>query len=156
APPRNTDIGRIGLLTDPLPAPLSLPADADVAKTLAKRVKAGDDQSLAALMAALRASGIAVVGPSDELVMRPAEPWQGLMVRSWEVRLLLASVLPERTATMSLTQFADAVRAVPELNSPAIEKLLVEDIRTLARATPSPKQFWARFIIELGRDTAAV
>lgn len=156
-PARSTDIARIGLLTDALRAPLAVVGDAsDAPAMLARRVKAGGDDALAALMGALKASGVAIVGPNDELVMRPAEPWQGLIVKSWEVRLLLASVLPERTVTMTLAQFTDALRAVPELNAPALDTRLVDDLRTLAGGRTSPKQFWARFIIELGRDAAAI
>ena len=157
SPTRPAGIARLGLLTDPLPLPLSVAADAtDAPKSLAKRVKAGDENALPALLAALQASGIAVVGANDELLLRPNLPWQGLSVKSWEVRLLLANVLPERTVTMSLPQFADVLRAIPELNGPAIDRYLVDDIRALARGTSSPKQFWARFIVELGRDGAAI
>ena len=158
SPGSTSGIARLGQLTDPLPNPLPFPANESdqAAKTLTRQVLAAGDDALPALLTALQASGIAVRGPNDQLIVRPAEPWQGLIVESWEVRTLLAMVLPERTVSMTVADLAELLRAaIPELQGAPVEQLLVADIRTLAREPASPKQFWARYIIELGRASEA-
>lgn len=156
-PPRQRLYGldRFGQVTDPLPAPLPMPAGSPdaAAKVLAQRVLDGGADALAALVTALQASGIAIRGPEGQLAVRPAEPWAGQIVESWEVRTLLATVLPERTVSFALSDLAEVVRApVPELTNAPVAPLLVHDLRALAHAPASPSRFWARFVIELGRS----
>ncbi len=149
-------LARLGAVTDPLPAPLTMPAGSpdDAARALAQRVVAGGDDALAALLAALQASGVAVRGPADQLAIRPAEPWPGLIVESWEVRTMLATVLPERTVSFDFGDFAETVRAaVPALKDAPVAELLTQDLRNLAQGPASPEHFWARFVAELGHST---
>jgi hypothetical protein len=139
---------------DPLPKPAPLPAGTTdyAASLLARQVLGGGDDALPALLTALQASGTAVRGPGDELIVKPAEPWQGLIIDSWEIQTLFVTALPERAVSIGLADLAGLLREVaPELKGVAIEQLIVEDIRALASGPKSPRQFWAQFVIELGR-----
>ena len=128
----------------------------DAARALAEHVLAGGGDALAALLTALQASGAAVRSPDNRLVVRPADPWHGLIFDSWEIRTMLASVLPERTVSFGLTDVADALRTmVPELGNAPVAQLLAQDVRKLALGPPSTGRFWARFVIELGREPDA-
>ena len=151
APPPG--LAGLGLVTDPLPMPLPMPAGSgdQAAGVLADRILAGGEDALPAFVAALQASGVAVRGPEDQLVVRPAEPWQGLIVDAWELRTMLAPVMPERTVTLTLSDFADTLRTtIPQLKDAPVAHLLVHDLRHLAQGPDSPRRFWARFVIALG------
>ncbi len=47
---------------------------------------------------------------------------------------------------------ANLARALPVLQGASLEQLLLEGIRAHAGDQPSPMRFWARFILELGRQ----
>ena len=149
----------LGAPDDPLPPALPLPAiddaiqSSEAADALARQVLSGTPKSLPALTTALQASGIAVVGTGDTLAAKPADPWQGMVMKPWEVRTALVMVLPERTVTFALTDVAAALMTlVPELKDAAVEQLIVQDLRVLAASEVPTRRFFARFVDALGRN----
>jgi hypothetical protein len=152
----------LGAPDDPLPGPLaSVPAgdpgqSDQAAEDLARRILAGGPDFLPALIAALQASGIGVVGPGNVEVTKPAEPWQAMVMQRWEVRLAAATVLPERTVTLSLTDLAAfLVAVIPELKGAPIEQLIVNDLRAIAESQVPTKRFFGRFLAALGRNATS-
>ena len=150
----------LGAPNDPLPAALPIVADPlqseAVADTLARQVLAGNQDSLPALMAALQASGIGVVGPENAVDAKPLEPWQGITMQRWEVRLAAAMVLPQRGVSLALPDLAAfLVAAIPELTGAPVEQLIVKDLRALADSPAPTKQFFGRFIAALGRNAVS-
>ncbi len=116
----------------------------------------GNQDSLPALMAALQASGIGVVGPENAVDAKPLEPWQGITMQRWEVRLAAAMVLPQRSVSLALPDLAAfLVAAIPELTGAPVEQLIVKDLRALADSPAPTKQFFGRFIAALGRNAVS-
>lgn len=152
----------LGAPDDPLPPALPLPAvagpiqSAHAADALARRVLAGGPESLPALITALQASGIAIVGSGDSVVARPAEPWQGMTMKPWEVRAAAAMVLPQRTVTFTLTDLGPVlVAAVPELKDAPVEQLLLNDVRSMSDSQQPTRRFFARFLVALGQNATS-
>src|SRR5260370_41440874 len=72
----------------PSPAPAQAPTPEGAARELAGRVLAGGERSLPALLAALQASGIAVVDPDRSILVAPVSPAQGWGIERWEALAL--------------------------------------------------------------------
>ena len=90
------------------------------------------------------------------MVAKPAEPWQGIVMQRWEVRLAAAMVLPGRSVTFALPDLAAfLVAAIPELKGAPVEQLLVQDLRALADSPVPTKRFFGRFIAALGRHAVS-
>jgi hypothetical protein len=105
------------------------------------------------LITALQSSGIAIIGPGDSVVAKPAEPWQGMLMMPWEVRTTAAMILPDRAVTFSLTDLsAVMLAAIPELKGAPLEQLIVNDIHTLADSQQPTRRFFGQFIVALGRN----
>jgi hypothetical protein len=167
SPAAAVDDGSIGLddlgaPDDPLPAPLpSLSSGEPVlndhgADELARRILEGGPDFLPALIAALQASGIGIVGPGNVEVTRPAEPWQAMVMQRWEVRLAAATVLPERSVTLSLTDVAAfLIEVLPALKGAPVEQLIVDDLRAIAESPVPTKRFFGRFLAALGRNATS-
>ncbi len=149
----------LGAPDDPLPASLPLPAIAgpfesrQAADILARQVLAGSPESLPALITALQASGIGIIGPGNSIDAKPAEPWQGMTMQRWEVRTSAVMVLPARTVTFTLGDLAAfLVAVIPQLTDAPIEQLIVKDLRALAESQVPTKRFFGHFIAALGRN----
>ena len=152
----------LGAPDDPLPASLPLPAIAgpfesrQAAEILARQVLAGSPESLPALITALQASGIGIIGPGNSIDAKPAEPWQGMTMQRWEVRTSAVMVLPARTVTFTLGDLAAfLVAVIPQLKDAPIEQLIVKDLRALAESQVPTKRFFGQFIAALGRNASS-
>ena len=148
----------MGLPTDPLPAPLALASgDGDLAATrLAQTIMAGGSDALPALVTALARSGFAVNG-SDGAVAVPAEgPDAGLVLESWQVRSLIGVVGARKHVSVPLASLATGLVATfPSLNDRPVAQLLADGIVDSAESDEPALRFWARFIIELGKQPHA-
>ncbi len=152
----------LGAPDDPLPAALALPPIEDpllgsqAAEMLARQIVAGGPDAFAALITALQASGIGMIGPENMPVVSPAEPWQGIAMQQWEVRLAAAMMLPERSVTLTLSDLAAfLVEVAPELQGAPLEKLLVDDLRAIAESPVPTRRFLGNFIAALGRNATS-
>jgi hypothetical protein len=134
-----------------LPEPARLPAGTvdERAAELAKAVSKADSSSTAAFYAAVLASGYGVRDP-DGSVLQTVQPGQGLAFRAGEVAAL-AKMYGERRM-VDLTYLCAGLKAIPELKEAPLEKILLDGIRKHAQDGKSPLHFWARFIVELGRQ----
>ena len=152
----------LGAPDDPLPSALPLQAISEpsesrqAAEILARQVLAGGSELLPALITALQASGIGVIGPGNSVDAKPAEPWQGMTMQRWEVRTSAVMVLPERTVTFTLGDVAAfLVAVIPQLQGAPIEELIVKDLRALAESQVPTKRFFGQFIAALGRNASS-
>ena len=135
-----------------LPAPL--PAQAATAEAaaseLAERVLGGGQAALPSLLAALQASGIAVIDPDRSVLVAPASPAQGWAIERWEALAmgLNSDDQPLITANALLQALVPDVPL--EVTDDAILGL-VKDIRALASSDNPTLRFLGLFIVELGR-----
>lgn len=144
-----------------LPSPLPVPGgDADEAvATLAQKVAAKTDESVPALLTALQIAGFFITDKNGQVALAPPDgKGQGLVVNGWEIASV-AKMFGDGKR-VSLAELDKSLQSVPMLsrlpqNNQNIGSLLVEGIR--ANASNARNQFlrnWARFIIELGKNTA--
>ena len=137
--------------TGSLPGALPKPAGSDdeVAASLAKLVSARNEQSVPALLAGIAAAGIAI-RDADGNMMQTVKPGQGLVFDAWEVAAMAKMYGENRT--VQLAQLSDALKTIPELKQAPLEKILLEGIGKHAQGNQPALRFWARFIVELGRQ----
>ena len=146
-----------GELPTPLPVP---PGNVDeVAAVLARKVTAKTDESVPALLTALQMAGFFVTDRNGQAVLAPADgKGQGLVVNGWEVASMAKMLGDGRGVT--LAELGDGLESVPLLSrlpqkNQNVGGLLIEGIRANAANTGNPYlRAWARFIIELGRNSA--
>lgn len=137
-----------------LPPPLPMPAGDTHAQAaaLARRVTAGGPDSLSALLTALQASGFYVRDRSGRVLLQPLHPpGMGLAYTDWEVRLL--TLRPRKQPRILFSSLSDAL-SVPlkEMGKEQIHAGILDGIRKCAADQKHPDlQFWATFIIELGK-----
>ena len=136
-----------------LPDPLRMPVgNVDTqAAALAKSVSAGDESSTAALHAAVLAAGFGV-RDEDESVMQTTERGQGLAFDTWEIAT--ASKLYGDGYGVTLKHMGDSfARGIPETRDVPVAAELLQGIRTGAASEHPSVRFWARFIVEMGRNS---
>ena len=136
-----------GKLPDPLRVP-SGKVDHQAAE-LAKAVSARDESSTAALYAAILAAGFGVRG-TDESILQTVQPGQGLLFDAWEIAAMAKMYGEARSAPLGY--LTEGLRSIPDLKDVPLNDLLLEGIRTRAEGRDPVMRFWARFIVELGRQ----
>ena len=137
-----------------LPSPLSNPdGDPDhAAAELARRVVASDDQSTAALLTAIRMSGISVRGDDGSLAIESVKQGQGIYFDAWEVAAM-AKLFGE-DMHVKLMDLNNAMSAsLPPFKGIA-PAMFIDGIRVAAQGKQPARRFWGRFIVELGRESA--
>jgi|SRR5215213_6767506 len=137
-----------GRLPEPILTPEGRPDE--VAATLAKQVAAGNDQSMPALLTAMMAMGFGI-RDSEGVLTQTVQPRQGLVFESWEVAAM-AKMYGERRTT-SLSDLCEGLKAIPELKHAPLEKIVLDGIRKQAASEQPELRLWARFIVELGRNS---
>jgi hypothetical protein len=134
----------------------AMPYDADTAAlVLARKYLAGGEEAHPALLEALERMGWSVRGTKGELLKAPpAGTDTGLALRDYELEELLWK--PAEQPAIRLISVARAV-AVPfeDADPEELAQDLVESLRKGAESTQPQQRFWARFIIALGRVSAA-
>ena len=141
--------------TGKLPEPLRMPAGNvdQQATALAKAVATGDDSSIAALYAAVLASGYGV-RDIDKSVMQTTENGQGLVLASWQVAA--AAKLYGEDYGVTLAHLSNSfTQTVPALKSMPIADAILDGIRKAAKSNHPAVRFWAQFIVALGKQSAA-
>jgi hypothetical protein len=140
-----------------LPGPLATTeTDPDkLAVSLAGLVDAAGTEQLAALEAAVAASGIGIrdLAANGAVVLQPAEPSQGLAFQAGQV--VAMDKLLRQDYRVSLADVGELVRSLdPTVFAKAsIAKYLVDGIRTASADKKSAtRRFWGRFLVELGRQ----
>lgn len=124
----------------------------EMAARLAKNVLAGGDNVQSDLRSAILTSGIDI-RENDNTITQSVKPGQGLVFNHWEVEAMV-----KMSAEGLTLQFTDLVamlsKAIPDLDSAAAGKLLLNGIQTQAASNNPAFHFWAHLIIELGRQSA--
>ncbi|HEU4837216.1 MAG TPA: hypothetical protein VFS90_22485 [Pyrinomonadaceae bacterium] len=135
-----------------LPEPARLPRGTidQQAAALGKAVSLRDENSMAALYAALLAAGFGV-RDADGSVMQTNERGQGILLDGSE--LAATAKLYGESYGVGLSHLADAfARGIPELKEMQLANVVIEGIRAGANSNNPPVRFLSRFIVELGRN----
>lgn len=141
----------------PKAAPAAAATPDEAAAELARKLLAGGDGALPALLAALEQSGIDVrdMDLDNRVVNTPAAPRQGMAFQAGEVVLL--DRLRQQGYSFELRSLSEVLTSAYQLPADQHpERLcsweLVQALRRHAEGDVPPMRFWARFIIELGRQ----
>lgn len=138
-----------GKLPEPLKVAIAEPdlAAADLARRIARR----DGESTAAVVAAVRAAGFKIRGEDGKAIFPQDDPGQGIAFDSWEVAAMAESY-GDGTQMMLDDLNATFTQTLPGFKNIPLGKLLVEGIRADAESKKPALRFWARLIVELGRQ----
>lgn len=138
-----------------LPPAAAMPSGSleEQASALAEAVSRRDENSTAALIAALKAAGYGI--RSDEgSVDYQRSGWQGMALDAWQVATMARSY--GNGVGLGLGKFADGLELiVPEWKMATNSVDVVNGIRAATRSEHAPLRFWAHFIVELGRRSDA-
>ena len=137
-----------------LPAPAMLPPGTveEQAFVLAEAVAAGDENSTAALITALKAAGYGVRDAEGNVDYQSG--WQGMALDGWQVAAMARSY--GNGVGIGLGTFGDGLEIIAsEWKKETNVADLVNGIRGATRSEHSALRFWANFIIELGRRADA-
>jgi hypothetical protein len=137
-----------------LPSPLSNPdGDPDqAAAELARRVVAANEQSTAALLTAIRMSGISVRGDNGSLALESVKQGQGIYFDAWEVAAM-AKLFGEGMQ-VKLVDLSNALSTTLPPFKGVAATMFVDGIQAAAQGNSPAWRFWGRFIVELGRQSA--
>lgn len=139
---------RSGKLPSPLPLPSGNPDDA--ASDLAKKIAAADEQSTAALMGAIEMAGFSILGEDGAIKFKPSAQSQGLAFDAFSVAAM-AKLYSDGWA-LSLTDLGAVLgKAIPSFEKQDASAFLLRGISRAAEGD-QPLRFWARTIVELGRQ----
>lgn len=146
-----------GIAAPAQPAQEAMPYDPDTAAlALARKYLEGGDGARDALVEALGRMGWSVRDRNGVIVKAaPSGADTGLAMRDYELDELLWN--PSEQPTIRLISLAQAM-AVPFQGGSDPEELaqdIVETIRKSAASSQPQQRFWARFIVALGRASAA-
>ncbi|HEX8367641.1 MAG TPA: hypothetical protein VF604_03665 [Pyrinomonadaceae bacterium] len=133
-----------------LPAALALPAGEVEAQAvvLADMVKAGDANSTAALITALKAAGYGIRNAEGDVAFENV--WQGIALEEWEVAAL--AKLYGSGYGIGLGRLGDSLALIePEWKKETNARDIVLAIRRAATSDNQSVRFWGNFIVELGR-----
>lgn len=154
SPVPRTDAMAQAFRTGKLPSPFSIPSGSpdDAAVDLAKKIAAADEQSTAALMTAIQMSGFSIRGKDGAISVTPRGPTQGMSFDAFSVASM-AKLYSDGWA-MSLDDLSAVLdKAIsPRLKQP-IAQILLSGITRSAQGD-QPLRFWARMIVELGRQAS--
>lgn len=140
-----------------LPAPLPVPSqNADeAAAILAQKVAAKSNESIPALLTALQMSGFFVTDQSGKTLYSPADgKGQGLTINGWEAASV-AKMYGDGKQT-NLAELGEKLRSIPILKEADVADYLLGGVRRNAEnGRDKHLRVWARFIVELGKNSAA-
>jgi hypothetical protein len=146
-----------------LPQPLPTPAGStdEVAAILAQKVAARNQESVPALLTALQLSGFYVTDKKGEIALAPpGGKGQGLVINGWEVASAARMYGGNRTVNLAhldaQLMSVPILRRIPaEQQGKTIGAALMQGIAKQADNKSNPYlRVWARFIIELGKNSA--
>ena len=138
-----------GQLPEPLRKPEGKPDE--VAAVLAKTIAIGDDRSTPALLTAIMTAGFGI-RDNDGGLTQTVQPGQGLVFEAWEIAAM-AKMYGE-LRTVELAYLSEGLKAIPELKDAPLETIIINGIRKQANGEHPELRFWARFIVELGKQSS--
>lgn len=140
-----------------LPQPLALPAGNtdEVAAMLAQKVAAKTEESIPALLTALQLSGFFVTNKDGSTFLAPPDgKGQGLTINGWEIASAAKMFGGGRQTT--LNDLDGSLKLIPFLNQAKAGDKILDGLRRHADNQTNPYlRVWARFTIELGKNSAA-
>jgi len=140
---------RSGNLPSPMPVASGNPDD--IAASLAKTIAAADEQSTAALITAIQVSGFSVRGEDGAIKYKPIGAGQGLAFDAFSVASM-AKLYNDGWA-ISLTDLSVVLgKIIPTLEKQNTSGIFVDSIAKASQGD-QPLRFWARVIVELGRQS---
>jgi len=136
-----------------IPEPLAVGAtepDAAAAE-MAQKVALKDEYSTAALVSAFKAAGFSILAEDGSELVGARNAGQGIGFESWEIASIAKLYGDEMHITLAdLSQTFS--QTLPGFKKLPLSKLLLEGIQADSESKKPELRFWARFIVELGKN----
>ncbi|MCW5962120.1 MAG: hypothetical protein KIS76_18315 [Pyrinomonadaceae bacterium] len=138
-----------------LPAPEDFggaPNDA-LAAALAKRLTDYDEDNLPLLITTLQRAGFFIINENQKVLYQPTTgSGMGIAFYDFEVAGMLK--LSRRGFVSSVEQLSTQIgKDTPEIPPSQVASLMMRDLRTSANSSNKLVRFWARLIVELGKNS---
>ncbi len=149
-PPDKGDFLGAAYRNGELPRPIAMPEGTveSQAVALAKAISAGDADSTAAIMSAVKAAGYGIRDRSENVDYDQVS-FQGLALDAWQIAMI-AKLYGDGWG-IGLGRFGDSLSHIsPRWKKETNVQDLVQSIRDAASSEKSGTRFWANLIIELG------
>jgi hypothetical protein len=124
----------------------------EIAAALAKEVLSGGLQTLPALLSAAGMAGFDIKHGGE--IISQGQGSQGISIDAFELQLM--AVLLNLGFSMPLDDItSDLVSAAPDIMSgDELKNIIIDGIREHAQNSTGPHRFWARFVVELGKQSS--
>jgi hypothetical protein len=120
-----------------------------LAAELAKKISEYDEESLSILIGTLQKAGFYIIDENQKILYQPTVG-KGMGLGLYDFEIVGMYKLSRTGYVTSVSKMAGAIsRGLPDAN---LETLLLQDLRAAANSNNSMKRFWARLIIELGKQ----
>lgn len=140
-----------------LPAPLAISTanQDEAAVILAQKVSAKTEESIPALLTALQLAGFFVTKKDGSVFLAPPDnKGQGLTINGWEAAGAAKMFGDGKTTT--LKDLNERLRSISAMKTVEPATLMMQGVRANAENADNQfLRFWARFILELGKENAA-
>lgn len=134
-----------------LPAPYIIgenPTD-KLAAELAKKISNYDDDSLSILIATLQKSGFYIIDENQKILYKPTFG-KGMGLAFYDFEVVGMYKLSRAGVISTVGKIAGLIgKDLPEAN---IGELMLQDLKTATNSKDSIKRFWARLVVELGKQ----
>jgi hypothetical protein len=140
--------------TNGLPIPPvigSNPSD-KLAGELAKKISAYDEKSYPLLIATLQKAGFHIIAENQKVLYQPTfEKGMGLAFYDYELPGMYKT--SQAGSSLTFAKFGEILQSkFPNVPKNKFAELMLEDLRTAAKSKQIEVRFWARLIIELGKN----
>lgn len=138
----------------PQPKDFGGPPSDKLASALARELVKYDEDKLPLLMTTLQRAGFFIINEKNKVLYQPTTG-QGMGLAFYDHEVAGMYKLSRRGIVSSYAKIAAKMgRDTPEFPPTRIQTLLIDDLRIAANSTNKEVRFWARLIVELGRNAA--
>lgn len=144
-----------------LPEPSIIPQNRsdELAAKVAKQLSKYDEDSLPYLMATLQKTGFYIIAENQKILYKPTVHQNGMGLAFYDFEVVGMLKLSRSGFVTSVDKLATVIsKDLPEPNKQNFGKFMLEDLRAAANLPAEAtganltKRFWARLIIELGKQ----
>lgn len=139
-----------------LPAPDDFggAANDELAAELAKKLTNYEEDNLPLLITALQRAGFYIINENQKVLYQPTSG-TGLGLAFYDFEVAGMYKLSRRGIVSSYEKIATRIaRETPDFPPSKVAQLLMQDLQAAANSSNKPVRFWARLIIELGKNSS--
>jgi hypothetical protein len=146
------DFNNYGTKGLPIPPIIGANPSDKLAAELAKKISAYDEKSYPLLIATLQKAGFHIIAENQKVLYQPTfEKGMGLAFYDYELPGMYKT--SQAGSSLTFAKFGEILQSkFPTLPKNRFAELMLDDLRTAANSKQIEVRFWARLIIELGKN----